>query len=93
MARGERLTEILKQDQYKPLSAAQQIVSIFAGVRGLLDDLPVSSVRKFLNSLLTFVEEKHPELYREIEDKKKIDDPLEQKITEAVKECKGLFKS
>ncbi len=62
LSRGERLTEILKQGQYQPLSAVQQVVSIFSGVRGLLDDIKVSSIGKFQAGLLNFVEEKHKDI-------------------------------
>ncbi len=57
--RGERLVELLKQGQYKPLNVVQQIVSIFSGVRGLVDDIPVADIQKFESGLLNFMEDKH----------------------------------
>lgn len=93
LLRGERLVEILKQGQYQPLSVVQQIISIFAGVRGLLDDIKVSDVQKFQAGLLNFVEEKHGEIVKAIEKEKKLDEDIEAKLTAAVKEYKGLFSS
>jgi len=93
LLRGERLVEILKQGQYQPLSVVQQIISIFAGVRGLLDDIKVSDVQKFQAGLLNFVEEKHDEILKTIEKEKKLDEDIEAKLTAAVKEYKGLFSS
>ena len=91
--RGERLVELLKQDQYKPLSAVQQIVSIFSGVRGLIDDIPVADVKKFENGLLNFMEDKHQALLNKIEEAKKLDDDSEAQLKAAIEEFKGLFKS
>ena len=69
--RGERLVELLKQDQYKPLSAAQQVVSLFAGVRGLVDDIKVGDIKRFESGLLNFVEEKHKDIMDAIDKEKK----------------------
>jgi F-type H+-transporting ATPase subunit alpha len=91
LARGERLVEILKQDQYKPLSTVQQIMSLFAGVRGLMDDIKVSDAKKFEAGLLNFMEEKHKEIIESIEKAKKIDDDTEVKLKAAVEEFKELF--
>ncbi|MEE2987073.1 MAG: F0F1 ATP synthase subunit alpha [Nitrospinota bacterium] len=92
LARGERLVEILKQDQYKPLSATQQVVSIFAGVRGLIDDIDVGEIKKFESGLLSFMEDKHKDIVDTIERTKKLDDEMEGKLKGAVLEYKGLFK-
>ena len=91
LSRGERLTEILKQGQYQPLSAVQQVVSIFAGVKGLLDDIKVSSIGKFQAGLLNFVEEKHKGIMDAIDKAKKLEPEVEKQLIEAVKEYKGLF--
>jgi len=58
--------ELLKQGQYKPMHVADQVISIFAGTRGFLDDLPVNRVREFEERLLIFVHDHHPELRDEI---------------------------
>jgi F-type H+-transporting ATPase subunit alpha len=91
LARGERLVELLKQDQYRPLSATQQVLSLFAGVRGLVDDVPVNDIKKFETGFLTFMEEKHSDIIDTIEKAKKLDDELESKLRDAVKEFKDLF--
>lgn len=91
LSRGERLVEILKQDQYKPLSVARQIIGIFAGVRGLLEDIALGDIKKFENGLLNFIEEKHPDIISGIEKDKKLDDAKEAKLKEVIQEYKGLF--
>ncbi|MFQ5449216.1 MAG: F0F1 ATP synthase subunit alpha [Nitrospinaceae bacterium] len=91
LARGARLVEVLKQDQYKPLSAANQIISIFSGVRGLLDDIEVSDIKRFEAGLLNFIEEKHPDIIETIEKEKKLSDETENKLKAAIQEFKELF--
>ena len=91
--RGERLVELLKQDQYKPYSVAQQVVSLFAGVRGLLDDIAVPDVKKFQDGLLNFVEEKHKDIIDTIDKEKKLDDATEEKLKAVIAEYKGLFQA
>ena len=89
--RGERLVELLKQDQYKPLNVVQQVISIFAGVRGLVDDIKVEDIRRFESGLLNFMEEKHKLLMDTIAREKKLDDETERQLTAAIKEYKELF--
>lgn len=89
--RGERLVELLKQDQYKPLSAVQQVVSLFAGVRGLLDDIKVGDIKRFESGLLNFIEEKHKDIMDAIEKEKKLSDETEEKLKNAVNAFKEIF--
>ena len=91
--RGERLVELLKQGQYKPLSVVQQIISLFAGVRGLVDDIPVADIQKFESGLLNFMEDKHHALIDKIAEAKKLDDDSESQLTAAIEEFRGLFKN
>jgi F-type H+-transporting ATPase subunit alpha len=84
LARGERLTEILKQDQYVPLSVEKQILIIFAGTNGYLDDVPVPEVRRYERELFAFIETNHPAVLKNMADKKKIDDELRAQMTEAL---------
>jgi F-type H+-transporting ATPase subunit alpha len=91
--RGERLVEILKQDQYKPFSVAQQVISIFSGVRGLLDDIKADDVKKFEIGLLSFIEDKHKDVITTIEKEKKLDDAMEEKLKTIVGDYKGLFQA
>ena len=93
LQRGERLVELLKQPQYKPLSVSQQIISIFAGVRGLVDDIAVADIQKFESGLINFIEDKHKSLIDKIHDAKKLDDETEAQVKAAIEEFKGLFQS
>ena len=93
LQRGERLVELLKQPQYKPLSVSQQIISIFAGVRGLVDDIAVGDIQKFESGLINFIEDKHKSLIDKIHDAKKLDDETEAQVKAAIEEFKGLFQS
>ena len=76
LARGARMVEMLKQEQYKPMPVADQVLSIFAGVNGFIDDVPVNKVREFEEGLLAFIKERHPQLREDVVAKKKIDEEL-----------------
>ncbi|MGZ4820618.1 MAG: F0F1 ATP synthase subunit alpha [Terriglobales bacterium] len=91
--RGQRLVEILKQDQYKPLPFAKQILIIFAGTGGHLDDVPVEQCREFEKALYTYVDAMHAGLLKQIEDKKVLDDELKSAMTKLIKEAKERFAS
>ncbi|EDP76186.1 F0F1 ATP synthase subunit alpha [Hydrogenivirga sp. 128-5-R1-1] len=89
--RGMRLVELLKQEPYNPLPVEKQIVAIFAGTNGYLDDLPVESVRKFEKELYAFLDNERPDVLQEIKEKKALDDELKQKIKEALDAFKERF--
>jgi len=89
--RGERLVELLKQDQYRPLPVAYQVISIFTGVRGLVDGVKVSDIKKFENGLLAFIEDKHKNIIDAINQTKKLDETVESQLKAAVLEYKDLF--
>jgi F-type H+-transporting ATPase subunit alpha len=89
--RGKHLVEILKQGQYQPLPLEKQVVIIFAGTKGHLDDLPVEDCRKFEAGLYEFINSAHPGIWEEIRTKKALDDALTAKITSAIKEFKAEF--
>ncbi len=91
LARGQRMVEILKQDQYKPLTVEQQVVIIFAGINGYVDDLGLESLGKFEQGLFDFLDKKHPEVGKEIREKKIMDDGLKQKLDQVIKEFKNGF--
>ena len=91
--RGARMVEILKQDQYVPLSVERQILIIFAGVNGYADDLPAEEIRSFEDGLLRFVEARYPEIYQELNEKKIIGEDLRQKVEQAIREHKEEFKA
>ena len=91
LERGVRLVEILKQGQYVPLPVEKQVLIIYAGTTGLLDDLPVSSLKAFEEDLYKFVEQKHPDIFKEIIDKKTLGDDLKARMTKAVEAFKKKF--
>ncbi len=91
--RGERLVEILKQPQYQPLPMEKQVTILFAGTRGLLDDLPVEVLQDFERELYEFVESKHPDIYSELKEKEAISDDLDKKMRAAIEEFKADFKA
>jgi F-type H+-transporting ATPase subunit alpha len=86
--RGERMVELLKQPQYRPFSVEEQVVSIFAGTQGYLDDLEVSAVPRFETALLIHVRDEHPEVLEEIRDSGQISDQLNATLKEII----GNFK-
>ena len=89
--RGEKTVEILKQDQYVPMPVELQIVSIFAATRGYLDDLPTDRIRAFEAELHKFIEASHPDLRKDLVEKKELDEALEQRLAKAVEEFKAGF--
>jgi len=93
LSRGQRLTEILKQGQYQPLPFSKQITIIYAGTQGLLDDLPVDQLRDFEKGLYQYVETAAPSIFKDIEEKKTLDDDLKNTMTKAIKEFKERFVS
>lgn len=86
--KGARMVETLKQPQYSPLPVQDQVLSIFAAVNGFLSDIPVDEVVSFLDNMLKFFRQHHPELARAIADKKKLDDSLIADIKNAIAEFK-----
>ena len=89
--RGQRLVEVLKQKQFSPLPFSKQILIIFAGTSGFLDDLPVDQVRDFEAELYEYVDATNPGLLRTIMEKKTLDDNLKAQMTKTIKECKETF--
>jgi len=91
LARGERMVEVLKQDQYRPLPVEKQILIIYAGTAGHLDDMPLEAIRPFEEELYRFVEAKSPSIFQELREKKEISDELRAKMDQAIRECKAEF--
>jgi len=91
ITRGSRLTELLKQPQYRPMPVEKQIVSIFAGVNGFCDDLPLDQVRPFESGLQSYIDGAHQAILAEIREKKAIDDDLKARLSKAVAEYKQRF--
>ena len=89
--RGRRMIELLKQDQYVPMPVDDQIMVIFAGTQGFLDDLPVEAVKSFEDGFLRYIRAEKQDLKKQIMEKKALDDDLRAKITEAVTAFKKSF--
>jgi len=78
--RGSRLTELLKQPQYQPLPVEEQVVAIYAGVRGYLDRFPVEAVTKFEHGLLSLIRGQHGDILKEIREKREIAKDVDEKL-------------
>lgn len=89
--RGQRMVEVLKQPPYSPLSVEKQIVIIFAGSKGYLDNVPVNKITKFEAELYPFIEAKYPKIFETITAKKTIDNDLEELLKQALEEFKNTF--
>jgi F-type H+-transporting ATPase subunit alpha len=91
LARGQRLTEILKQDQYVPLSVQKQVLSIYVATSGAIDNIPVPEVRRFEKEFLQFVETSNPGILKSIAEKKALDDGIKAEIKKAIDSFKERF--
>ncbi|WP_257396408.1 F0F1 ATP synthase subunit alpha [Campylobacter lari] len=89
LERGQRMVEVLKQPPYSPLSPENQVVIIFAGTKGYLDDVAVSKIGEFEAALYPFIEAKYPEIFEQIRTKKALDKDLEEKLAKALSEFKA----
>jgi F-type H+-transporting ATPase subunit alpha len=90
--RGSRLVELLKQGQYQPLPVEKQILIIFAGTNGFVDELPLTALKKYEQELYSFVESRHPDVFADILKKRELDGDLRAKMTKTLEEFKGAFK-
>ena len=86
--RGSKLTELLKQNQYSPMTIAEQVVSIFTGVNGYLDDLDVSQIRDFERDLYDLIKSSHPDLIESINSSGNLDDDVSAKLTSIIEDFK-----
>ncbi len=91
LERGRRLVEVLKQPQYQPMAEEKQVMILYAGVNGYLDEWPVEAVSEFERQMLEFMENRHPEILKEIKETKDISDEMDKKIREALEEFRGVF--
>ncbi|MDQ5836873.1 MAG: F0F1 ATP synthase subunit alpha [Acidobacteriota bacterium] len=92
LARGQRLVEILKQPQYKPMEVEQQVLIIWAATTGQIDDIPVEHVRRFEADFLRFVESSHPGILNAIREKKSLTDEIKADMEQAVGDFKESWK-
>ena len=92
LAQGERLKEILKQPQYKPMPVEYQVIIIFTATGKFLLDVPVEKIADFEKELFTFIDTKYPEIPKQIKDSKQLDDDTQKALTEAIREFKEQFR-
>ncbi len=93
LSRGSRLVELLKQGQYSPVPIERQVVSIFLGTNGYLDDIPVSEIKRFEKEILEFIEVKYNQIFEEIKKEKQLSDSITESIKKATEEFKSVFKT
>ena len=86
------MVELLKQPQYQPLSVAEQVISIYAGTNGHLDDVAVKEVQRFEKELLQYVHDKHSSLISDLTATPALSDEIAERIVAAVKEFKTVYK-
>ncbi|HZS15429.1 MAG TPA: F0F1 ATP synthase subunit alpha [Candidatus Dormibacteraeota bacterium] len=91
LERGQRMTELLKQPQYEPMPFAKQVIAIFAGTRGFLDDVPVDRVGDFERSLLRYMDQNKPEIEKDVAEQGKITDETEKALRAAIEDFKKGF--
>jgi F-type H+-transporting ATPase subunit alpha len=93
LTRGERMVELLKQGQYVPMPVEDQVMGIWAGTNGYLDDLPVDAVRKFEEEFIAFMQKEYPEVSHEIKSKGQMTDDIAAKLKEACTKFKESFRA
>ena len=91
LERGQRMVELLKQPPYQPIPVEKQVVALYAGTRGYLDDIPVSAITKFEKELYIFMDTKYPNILETIRESKKIDDETEEELKKAIEDFKSQF--
>ncbi len=93
LRRGSRLVELLKQGQYVPMPVEQQVVSIFAGTNGYLDEIPLPHVQRFVRELLEMIELRHADVFRAVADSKDLSDQTQKTLHEIMKSFVAMFKA
>jgi len=88
LSRGVRMVELLKQGQYRPMAVADQVLSIYAGTNGFVDDVPVNKVRQFEDDLLHYITQSHPQVKKDLATKGKIDEAFGNELKQII----GAFK-
>lgn len=91
LTRGEKLQEILKQGQYQPMPVQEQVVSIYCGTNGYLDDIPTDKISQFEDEFMKFVRSSHPGILKTIADTKTLDANTEKELVKAIEEFKAIF--
>jgi len=86
--RGSKLTELLKQDQFSPMPVAQQVIAVFSGVRGFLDDVSLNDIKDVEKNIYEEIKASHPEIIDSINNTGKLEEEIEKKLTSAIEEFK-----
>ena len=91
LARGQRLTEILKQPQYQPMDVEKQVLIIWAATNGFTDDIAIEDIRKFEAEVLSFIENSHPAVLQKLREKKAITDEIQTDLEQSLKDFKETW--
>ena len=86
--RGSKLTELLKQDQYSPLTVAEQVVSVFTGVKGYLDDVDISKIKSFEKDIIEKIKSEKPEILENIQSSGKLEEEAEKSLIQTIEKYK-----
>jgi F-type H+-transporting ATPase subunit alpha len=91
LARGQRLTEILKQPQYQPMDVEKQVLIIWSATNGFTDDVAIEDIRKFESELLSFIENSHPGVLQNLREKKAVTDDVKKDLEQSLKDFKEMW--
>ena len=91
--RGSKLTELLKQKQYSPMTVAEQVISVYCGVKGYLDDIDQKDIAEFENKIVEKCKSQKPEILDSIKSSGKLEDDIEKLLNEVITELKQNFKA
>ena len=86
--RGAKLTELLKQDQYSPMTVAEQVISVFTGVKGYLDDIEIGKIKQFENDIIEKIKSERPEIIESIQSSGKLEEDTEKLVIQIIEEYK-----
>ena len=86
--RGAKLTELLKQDQYSPMTVAEQVISVFTGVKGYLDDIEIGKIKQFENNIIEKIKSEKPEIIESIQSSGKLEEETEKLVIQVIEEYK-----
>jgi F-type H+-transporting ATPase subunit alpha len=86
--RGAKLTELLKQDQYSPMTVAEQVISVFTGVKGYLDDVDLDKIKKFEKDLIEKIKSDKPEIIEAIQSSGKLEEEIEKSLIQVIESYK-----
>ena len=87
-SRGAKLTELLKQDQYSPMTVAEQVISVFTGVKGYLDDVDLDKIKKFENDIIEKIKSEKPEIIESIQSTGKLEEDIEKFLIQLIEDYK-----